>query len=1306
MCPSFRQLGRPLLPLLLVLLALAACDSAEERAQAHYKRGMELLAAGDTDRALVEFRNVFVLDGSNIPARLAYAKAVRARGDSREAMGQYLRVAEQDPGNVEAQRAVIEIALETQDVATAEEHATEAIGLAPRDPMIRALKATVDYRRPETRAVAVETAREVVAEAPATLPAQMVLIADRLNAGAPKEALAMADAALALIPDDQNLHLVRLAALEASGDTAGSGEELKRMVALFPDAPGVTQALVQWHMRAGDPAGAEAVLRTAADRATDPQPALTLVQFLLQVQGPDAAAKELDARIAAAADPRPFQRAKAGLDFSQGRKDQAIAALRQLLDGAEPSDATRDLQLALAQMLAETGGTAESAALVATILAGDPNDVGALKLGARIAIDADDPDRAISDMRLALAQAPNDPEIMTITAIAHERAGSRELAGEQLARAVEVSGQAPAESLRYARFLLQDGKIGPAESVVAAALRKAPDDRDLLQQLGRIQLARKDWARVDQVAGLLRQQDDPAARAMAADLETASLDAQGRTADAAAALEGLAGSDGGTDGGDASAMARLVQNYVAAGDPAAARRYLGDVLAKDPASVPARLLLAGLDLEAGDAAAAEAGYRAVVTDAPALPQAHLALYGFLAGQGRAAEAAAALDAGLAAAPDSPALLFAKAGQLEQKGDVDGAIAAYEALYTKDTGSPVLANNLASLLASNRDDAASLDRAFAIARRLRGTDVPYFQDTYGWILHRRGDDAEALTYLAPAAEGAARQRAGPVPPGRDPVRARGARRRPRELRPRRRCRRRRQPPAPARRGKVPHRRDRRRVGPRRRQGLNGGRSVSNRTGPRDMRGGQVPFPCSAKARMRARNAGGAVVPRLAAALGGAGGGDRRRQVGLGVGHEEPGAAAQPAGGVDLVVVGMLAAAAEPRQEHDRLAVFPGGDHRAHAGVGDHELAVRHRPGVVGALEARGPAHVLRPVAAFADLRQELDRRGLRRRPGVHRPDQPVEGEHRADRHEDQMTAPQNSGPPGRPRCSHWVSRMSATGRASRPDSDSRSVLATEFDPERAAAAELGREERQDPRPRPGRHRELGPLGADDAGEPAPGPEHRLRVLPGEVADRIVADRPERRVGTGLDPDEEELEPVEGRQDAPHLHPVPAGGAGHHDLHARTPRDSASRRDPRRPRISLARAPGRENAILREVRKPRAAAAPAPGGRPAPRTRPARRRGSPRPGSPGRAPKAATRSGSRQARVLSASAWSGNSRQSARSRLRRSIPPWRGSRAMRARQASKAGPGAPSSTCANQPSRKISPPEIPASAFAGWAARMMP
>ena len=745
MRPSFRPLG-PML-ILAALLGLAACDSAEERAERHYQRGVALLAEGDADRALVEFRNVFRLDGDHIPARLAFAGVQRARGVTREAMGQYLRVADQDPANLEAQRAVVEIALEMQDFPTAEEHAAEAFVQAPADPMVRALKATVDFRHPATRAEAVAMAEAVVAEAPGNVVAQMVLIADRLNAGAPAQALTIIDAALAQAPEDKGLHLVRLAALEAAGDMAGAGAALTRMAELFPDDAGVRRGLIQWHLREGDPDGAEAVLRAAAARSPDdPQPALTLAQFLLEIRSPEAARAELEAQIAAAADPRPFQRALAGLDFAQGRPEAGIAALRQLLEGAEPSDATRDLQLAFAQMLAETGAAEESASLVETVIAGDPNHVEALKLRAKGAIEADRPEKAIQDLRIALSQAPNDPEIMTIMALAHEREGSRELAGERLARAVELSEKGPQESLRYARFLMQDDRIGPAEGVVVDALRKAPEDRGLLSMLGQIHLARRDWARADQVAALLRAQGGPEAKATAAGLETASLRGQGKTSDAIAALEGLAGADG----ADVRAMADLMQSYAEAGDLAAARGYLDGVFAADPASLPAKLMQAGLDQLAGDPAAAEAGYRAVIAAAPDLPQGYQALYAFLLAQGRAAEAEAALDAGLAAAPGSAPLVFAKAGILEARGDIDGAIAAYETLYADDTGSPVLANNLASLLASYRDDPESLARAFAIARRLRGSEVPQFQDTYGWILHRRGDDDQALGYLAPAA----------------------------------------------------------------------------------------------------------------------------------------------------------------------------------------------------------------------------------------------------------------------------------------------------------------------------------------------------------------------------------------------------------------------------------------------------------------------------------------------------------------------------------------------------------------------------
>jgi Tfp pilus assembly protein PilF len=216
---------------------------------------------------------------------------------------------------------------------------------------------------------------------------------------------------------------------------------------------------------------------------------------------------------------------------------------------------------------------------------------------------------------------------------------------------------------------------------------------------------------------------------MADALEAGSLRGRGRPADALALLEGQAG-----QGGDAAAMAELVRRQVEAGETGAAQRYLEGVLAADAGNLPAQLLLAGVAAIAGDPAAAEARYRALIAAAPRLADAYQALATLQAGEGEPAAAAATLEAGLR----------------EAERDIAGAIDDYAALYARDSAATVVANNLASLL-SAAGETQDIDRAFAIARRLRDTDQPHFQDTYGWILHLRGASGRALDYLVPASE---------------------------------------------------------------------------------------------------------------------------------------------------------------------------------------------------------------------------------------------------------------------------------------------------------------------------------------------------------------------------------------------------------------------------------------------------------------------------------------------------------------------------------------------------------------------------
>ena len=95
---------------------------------------------------------------------------------------------------------------------------------------------------------------------------------------------------------------------------------------------------------------------------------------------------------------------------------------------------------------------------------------------------------------------------------------------------------------------------------------------------------------------------------------------------------------------------------------------------------------------------------------------------------------------------------------------DDAIAVYEGMLERDPNNLVAANNLAMLLANNRTDAASLERAEKLTEQFAKTDNPAFLDTYGWVLYKRGRYAEAVAVLEKAVAQRAAGAGVPVSPG--------------------------------------------------------------------------------------------------------------------------------------------------------------------------------------------------------------------------------------------------------------------------------------------------------------------------------------------------------------------------------------------------------------------------------------------------------------------------------------------------------------------------------------------------------------
>ena len=746
------------------LLALSACQNSEERAEGHYQSALALLADGDLERATVEFRNVFDLNGLHVEARRTFAQALRDDGDIPQSYGQFLRLVEQLPDDVTARIALAEMAIEAQNWGQLQIHGQRLLDLVPEDmrtgedgTRIEVIATTLAYAEaieaedaPARRAAAAAAA-DLAETMPNAMGLYRVLVDNALRDGDTDSAAVLVDRALAVAPDNRDLHNTRLALLAGAEDIPGVRTQLEDMIARYPDDDELVATLLRFHISQGDSDAAETFLRNRIATADGPAMDLraTLVQFLLRTQGSEAALAELEEQIAVVDDDHTLRMIRATVQFAAGEREGAIAQVEELIEAQEIATGdANDAKVVLAGMYVEIGNPVGARRLVGEVLETDPGHDTALRLEAGWLIDDDRADDAIALLRRALDEAPDNAQAMTLMARAHTRNGNRELARDFLSLAFEASNAAPDTTLRYADDLARDELYLAAEDALITALRLQPSNLELLDRLGQIYIAMEDWARAEQVEDTARRQGTADGDALANGIRLALLNARGQSADALAFLEDLVDGDNAQTG--LAAQLAVVGRLLTDGDSEGAVRYLTEALAAEPDNVALLMARGAAERAGGDIAAAIATYATITQNEPGFERAWIELIRSEAATGDAEAARATLERALAELPDGVNLLWAQASFLEQAGDFDGAIAIYESLYAELPDSPVVANNLASLISTHRTGAEDLERAYAIARRLRGTDVAPLMDTYGWITFRRGDIEEARPYLEGAA----------------------------------------------------------------------------------------------------------------------------------------------------------------------------------------------------------------------------------------------------------------------------------------------------------------------------------------------------------------------------------------------------------------------------------------------------------------------------------------------------------------------------------------------------------------------------
>jgi tetratricopeptide (TPR) repeat protein len=746
--PSFK----PIVALMCAVL-LAACEDPAERAEKYFQQGLELVDNEQFSQARLEFRNAVRLDETHAQARYQLGLLAEREGNIGVAFRQYTRLIEIDPENWRALAKLGRFYAASQRLEEARDFVERAYEIAPDEPEVQAARAATLFALGD-RDTAIEMASAAVKTDPERVDAHVILLQDLAQRGEVSTAIARVDDLLDRSPDDPTYNLMKLRLLSQTNDQDAIKDYLITLVDRFPEQMQFRQLLAQMHIQAGDLEAAELQLRAIADvENNSAEGVLTLTRFLMARDGEAAGVAELETRIDATDDPEALGIlvvALSEIKYRSGDIDGAREVLRSEIDANTDATTADSMRIQLARIELATENQAAGDALVEEVLARDADNVDALSLRASLQMVADAPDDAIITLRRALNLEPRNVRLLLLEAQAQEMIGNFDLAQERLGAALRVSEYNPDIALRFASFLRGQGEERSARTVLDETSRRYPNNRDVLTALAEALLRSGDLAQADAIAERLRMLEgdggDTADR-----IAAASLAQQGRMDESIKVLEGVVMNSEG--GGDAGALAGLVSGYVRAGDVDRATGFLEELIAANPKNVTARQLLAEVNLFIGKPDLAEQQLEEAIAAAPERAAGYLSMARFLQSQGRATDAEVTVEAGLEAAPDNAALALMHAQMLEAKRDYEGAISVYEDLYARNPASIVVANNLASLIADfRRDDEGALARAQRISRRLNSSEIPHFQDTYGWIAHLNGSTEEAIRYLEPAAAG--------------------------------------------------------------------------------------------------------------------------------------------------------------------------------------------------------------------------------------------------------------------------------------------------------------------------------------------------------------------------------------------------------------------------------------------------------------------------------------------------------------------------------------------------------------------------
>src|SRR3984957_1004008 len=728
---------------IVVALFLVACGSAESRKAGYIERGQKYYVSGNYDKARLEFRNAAQIDPKDADVHFMLGQVAEKTADVRAAIGQYQTALNVNPQHIGARVALGRLYLLGGLPDKAIELVEPGLTTDPKNAQLLTVRGASRAQLGNASA-AMDDAQTAVRLAPGDDYAVALLASLYKQHAELDQAVAVVKAGLQHLPNSVDLRLI-LADLDVAQQQSADPEvQLRAIIALEPNVIMHRYRLAGFYLRQKNVDAAETTLRdSVASSPASVDAKLQMVEFLSSQRGADRAAAQVESYFALEPNNDKLRLVLAEFLAQNGGTEPAEGAFRAVIahngTGADGLGA-RDR---LASLLISRKRIPLASALIAEVLKYNPRDNDALILRANLALAAGEAPAAISDLRAVLRDQPNAVAVMRELARAYQQNDEPDLAEQTLRTAVQTSPKDFQSRLALAQVLFSANKLDQAGPILEQLATENPGNLLVQESLFRVQAAQKRYAEAVATAQSLERTSPNRGLGyyLAGLVEEAEQKPDQAAKDYQQAL------DREPDAGEP--LTALVRLKVSSKQAPAAMALLNAVIARSPGNAIARDLKADMLLAQGQVDAAIASYEDTVAAAPDWARGYHGLALAQQVATRSDDAIRSLQSGIEKTQSASTLVGDLSNLYEHLGRVDDAIALYQGILARNPNSFFAANNLAMLLVTYRQDAASLARAQKLADQLAASSAVTLIDTRGWVRFKSGDfhGAESLLQQA-------------------------------------------------------------------------------------------------------------------------------------------------------------------------------------------------------------------------------------------------------------------------------------------------------------------------------------------------------------------------------------------------------------------------------------------------------------------------------------------------------------------------------------------------------------------------------